>query len=248
MILRRIGSAIKKQDWFVVLIEIFVVVVGIYLGLQVDDWYKARQDRADEKVFMFRLHEDILNAEELASRVLERRLERWDSMLSVTDILFGRTDRETLTGEECATMVSLHYFNVVVSELSTVTELTATGRMAIIQDVELRTALAKLDQTRAGVNNLINIQQSVTADLPSKYPELISRDAFFNTEAGEIKAHHFCDLAAMRENRRFLNDFSANADAYDGFIQDGLRPWANQFARVHQLVDEVLGLNHQGEN
>ena len=36
MILRRMGNAIAQQDWFVVLIELMVLVVGIFIGLLAD--------------------------------------------------------------------------------------------------------------------------------------------------------------------------------------------------------------------
>ncbi len=42
MILKRLAKSIKSQDWFVVCIEIMIVVVGIFIGLQVDDWNKER--------------------------------------------------------------------------------------------------------------------------------------------------------------------------------------------------------------
>ena len=42
MIIRRIAESIKAQDWFVVSVEVMVVVVGIFIGLQVDDWNKER--------------------------------------------------------------------------------------------------------------------------------------------------------------------------------------------------------------
>ncbi len=50
----------------------------------------------------------------------------------------------------------------------------------------------------------------------------------------------------MRANQKFLNQFSANADGYDAYIRDGLAPWSAQFDKVHQLVDDVLGMTHYG--
>jgi hypothetical protein len=38
MILRKLAEAFHKQNWFTALIEILVVVIGIFVGLQVDDW------------------------------------------------------------------------------------------------------------------------------------------------------------------------------------------------------------------
>jgi len=37
MLLRRLAEALSQQNWFVVIIEGLVVVVGIFIGLQVDD-------------------------------------------------------------------------------------------------------------------------------------------------------------------------------------------------------------------
>jgi len=36
MILRRLASAIQQQDWFTILLEIMIVVLGVFIGLQVN--------------------------------------------------------------------------------------------------------------------------------------------------------------------------------------------------------------------
>lgn len=47
MILRKLADSIQKQDWFTVLVEIFIVVVGIFIGLQVDDWHGQQRGAAE---------------------------------------------------------------------------------------------------------------------------------------------------------------------------------------------------------
>jgi hypothetical protein len=37
MILRKLAESIRQQNWFTVLVEILIVVIGIFVGLQVDD-------------------------------------------------------------------------------------------------------------------------------------------------------------------------------------------------------------------
>ena len=64
MILRRIGTALKNQDWFVVVLEIFIVEIGIYIGLQVDDWQKDREAKAITQTYYARLLDDLLNEKE----------------------------------------------------------------------------------------------------------------------------------------------------------------------------------------
>lgn len=38
MLLRRLSQHIKNQNWFAVSLDFFIVVVGIFIGLQVTDW------------------------------------------------------------------------------------------------------------------------------------------------------------------------------------------------------------------
>ncbi len=46
MILRRIAQHMKQQHWTGVFIELVIVVLGVFIGLQVQDWNQARQDSA----------------------------------------------------------------------------------------------------------------------------------------------------------------------------------------------------------
>lgn len=42
MILHRLASAIREQNWATVAIELFIVVLGVFLGLQANNWNEAR--------------------------------------------------------------------------------------------------------------------------------------------------------------------------------------------------------------
>ena len=48
MILRRLVTSLREQSWLTLVLELVVVVVGIFLGLQVDSWNEARKDRMVE--------------------------------------------------------------------------------------------------------------------------------------------------------------------------------------------------------
>lgn len=246
MILNRLAEVVAKQNWFVVFIEVLVLVIGIFIGLQVDDWNQARKDKIDEQLFLQRLHKDVLLAEKLSNRVRDRRLDRLQTIMSAGDVLFNRVGRDELTEEECISIVSSSFFNINASSLSSLNELMGTGRMEIIQDAELRTALVGLQQTRAGLATMIAVQSGSSAFtyLPTSYPDLIQVASYFDTDIGEIRVRSKCDLDRMRADQKFLNQFSANADGYDAYIRDGLAPWSAQFDKVHQLVDDALGMTH----
>ena len=222
MILRRMADAIREQSWFTVVLEVLIIVLGIFIGLQVDDWNKYRQDRSDEKLYLNRLHDEVLNAEKLAARLVGRRLERQQLSFDLLEVVFNDLGRHSLTADECMTVGALHYFNVVVSGLSAADELTASGRMRILLDTELRAALGALKQAHDATATYIRIQNAVAHDLPHMYPDLITVQTYYDENLQEVYARYSCDLLTMRQNPGFLNDFSTNADLYDAYIIDGL--------------------------
>jgi hypothetical protein len=244
MILNRIVKAISSQNWFTVIIEIIVVVVGIFIGLQVDDWSQIREERIDEQIFMQRLHEDILLAHKLSKRVRLRRLEKLDHLISSSDILYDRIQRKKFDEKECKGIGSSHHLNINVSRLASVTQLTNTGMLAIIRDPQMRTALAGLEQTIGNLNGLINLFSSGSVDLSSKYPNLIQVEAYYDLESKEMRLRAICNLEGMKQNQSFLNDASQNIDRYDSYIRDGVAPWDSQFDIVHNLVDIQLKIKH----
>lgn len=58
MILRRLMRHMKEQNWFAVGLDLIVVVVGIFLGMQVNNWNEAHKERLQEKEYLVRLLED----------------------------------------------------------------------------------------------------------------------------------------------------------------------------------------------
>ncbi len=51
MLLRRITQHIKDQNWFAVLIDFLIVVIGILLALQIANWNEARNNLVKENEF-----------------------------------------------------------------------------------------------------------------------------------------------------------------------------------------------------
>lgn len=244
MILRQLADAIRQQNWFTVILEILIVVAGIFVALRVDDWNDFRKDRRDEQQYLNRLHDEIQNAEKLSARLLSRRIERQAITFGLLEAVFEDASRSTLTADECRAISGLHFFNIAVTGLSAAEELTASGRMDILQDLRLRAALGALRQAQEATNTYIRIQNAVAYDLAHIYPDLISVTAYFDSDRHEVFSRSVCNLSAMRQSPAFLNDLSNNADAYDAYVRDGLSPWAEQMNLVHGLIDENLDIRH----
>lgn len=58
MILRRLTAALRKQDWFTVVVETLIVVFGVFFGIQLGNWNEARADERAYQHAMMRLAEE----------------------------------------------------------------------------------------------------------------------------------------------------------------------------------------------
>lgn len=59
MILRRIAHHLKQQQWTAVLIELVILILGVFLGFQVTDWANERANRSAEARHLEEIAEDL---------------------------------------------------------------------------------------------------------------------------------------------------------------------------------------------
>jgi hypothetical protein len=57
--LRRFPEHVRRQDWFAVVLDFVVVVLGIFIALQADQWREDRTFAHAETLYLQRLHEDL---------------------------------------------------------------------------------------------------------------------------------------------------------------------------------------------
>ena len=86
MFVRRLGQSIRDQNWFAVMVELLVVMVGLVAAFQVDRWWDARGVRLDEEMYISRLISDLeedIPSLEYAISVAEVRLDFGDFLAKV---------------------------------------------------------------------------------------------------------------------------------------------------------------------
>jgi hypothetical protein len=206
MIFKRLAKGIKDQDWLIAIMEVMIVVVGIFIGLQVDDWSKAREDRALERQYLERLHQDIVGSLED-----QRANSTWDAeRIRTQAIMRTALSSGILTEENRADfdlgLAYLGVHNPLILHWTTMEELKSSGNIALIDNLELR---AHLGATRAEYERVLTIlerQKNVTAlllsDIMSDY-ELVEASGRMGAEV-EL-AYDFEELVS---NREFLNRVS----------------------------------------
>lgn len=242
MILRRFAEAVREQNWFTVMLEVAIVVVGIFLGLQVDNWNQARKDRIEERHILSRLHGEMETSVDFLQTIWKRQQKGWQSMISALDVVFARSNRGELSDDECGAIGRSGYLTMVTVDLPSLEELTSSGRVTVISDINLRLSIARLQQLSDSNKNLLD--GSRTTHLFSKYPDMVRSEGYWSEEENEVRLRFRCDLEAMRADSGFRNDLSLNADSFDGYYNQGVRRELEQLERIHDLVDEFLSIRH----
>lgn len=142
MLLKRIAAAFRSQDWFTVFVELLVVAVGIFLGLQVDDWNQRRLDRIEEQYYLDRLGRDFARSLAEQDKALESARAKFETALSILEMLESR-DTGTMSAEDFEDRLSnLWGFPRLTLVTATTDELVANGKSSLLQSDVLREELA----------------------------------------------------------------------------------------------------------
>lgn len=142
MILRRLTDAFRKQDWFTVLIETLIVVFGVFIGLQVNNWKEARAEgqRADE--YLSRIRVDLV----ADMTQLQRQQAFWQEVADEAEVAVRFAETGEMNGAS-DWQILLAYLNASQSWQftfidTTYSELRSAGELKLVPDNDLRNALA----------------------------------------------------------------------------------------------------------
>jgi len=145
MLLRRISKHVKDQNWFAVFLDFFIVVVGILIAFQITNWNEARSNDRLADSYYERLASDIratisaLSADERSAMKGMAEIEAFTAILNdpnaADDELVSTTHAYFTRG---LNMTGFNTINATFEDLS------STGRLEILNNPEVVTALTRL--------------------------------------------------------------------------------------------------------
>jgi hypothetical protein len=161
MILRRISYHLHHQNWLALCLEMVIVVAGIFIGLQIDAWRSSQVDREVEHKYLERLLSDMEES------ILAQR-ERIDSTsvgIANIDFLASSLHSGDLDTEQVDRLGEGYDWIGTIAfpetNMSTIHELQATGKILLIQDLRIRNAIGRLERSYARSEFFANYNQEV---------------------------------------------------------------------------------------
>jgi hypothetical protein len=225
MLFRKVAEHVREQNWTAVLIDFVIVVVGVFVGLQVQDWNEFRKERIEEQHLLGRLLEEtqlLLDAQE---QELELFRSRADVFISVNPVLFSQVPSRAITELECVAITFSHVHRKAADELPVLDEIIETGRFSLLKEPRitdsLRTYLLRRERSRAHYDEVVN----ELFRLHSRYPELVvirrlptppNSTGGWDSLAGDGNRWvPECRVDEMRANTAFLNEYIDNLSRVD---------------------------------
>jgi hypothetical protein len=140
--LRRIISGLRRQDWMAVGIELIVVVVGVFIGVQASNWNEQRETDQRAEVFTARLKADL--RKEAWMYELEIGYDK-QVLVDAKRAVDGLTGKVPLSDETLLVAAYRATQNYGYRHFrTTYDQLTSTGQIGLIRDAGLRDLAMRL--------------------------------------------------------------------------------------------------------
>jgi hypothetical protein len=140
-LLRNLASALREQNWLAVLIEVFVVVTGIVLALEFDNWNEGRKQSVEEREVLTNIISNLesdIQSFDFRLRALD---EKEDSLMRVRSVLAGEIVRDP-EGFLMDVIIGANYgWNQGQAQRATFNELLGAGRLSLISEGGIRSAV-----------------------------------------------------------------------------------------------------------
>jgi hypothetical protein len=220
VLLRRVTKHLKAQDWFAVFVDFVIVVVGVFVGLQVQDWNDSRKERVEENILMDRLLVETQSLLDAHERELASFRLRAAVLIGVTPVLFSQAPSRAITAQECRFISGSHVYRRPSDEIPVHDEMLATGRFDLLQNAKLKDHLREYlllrERSRAYYEEAINELFRLHSRFPSlivvrRLPASSDGDANWGGLSGDgYRWVPECDVDKMRESTAFLNEYVDN--------------------------------------
>lgn len=178
MILRHVAHALRRQDWFAVVIEFVLLVLGVLLALYLNN---LSQQNAEQKLLQNYLEQLVqdLSLDSTSNKRIAEKTHDLDEHANYFLAAIQGTNHEPLS-ESRLTQVTLlaGYANLPVTFRATFEELVSTGNLRLFKDNELKRAITDYYNKSEQGRQWDGLIRSVQIDYRRITRDLLSHEQF----------------------------------------------------------------------
>ena len=145
MLLRRVTEHVRSQNWFAVFVDLLIVIVGIYLGLQASAWQESRRDEHRGQEILERLRADF----ETIGGEIDVALEYHWGIIEGMNAVLAASETGIVADEDRDRFVygldSALKYSAGGGNSNTYVDIRSSGQTFLIENPRLRSALSEYD-------------------------------------------------------------------------------------------------------
>jgi hypothetical protein len=197
MRLRSLALRLRAHDWTAVTIEILIVIVGVFIGLQVSNWNEARKESERGREYLQRLHDELLQDADTLTLISKFWLQVQSDGAAA---LAHAEDGVLLQDSAWRTLLAYHQASQVWPYRKpdvTFQEIRSTGDLLLIRNAALRDKIARHYSAGAGsqVTEVLGLipryREHVRGLMPWKIQSYIWTNCY--STAGAVQSFVACD-------------------------------------------------------
>lgn len=167
MILRTLKKRIKEQNWFAVILEVIMVILGVTLAFQINSWNENRKDRIAEEHILNGLYHEFLAAEKEITADMKSRNHYIRTQRVIEQIRLNHSQVPLDSVRQIVeNLASYRYYTPTHPILQ---DLQTSGRFDLIESAEVRDQLSSYLQEKDRLAVIEERERSFVANYIEPY-------------------------------------------------------------------------------
>ena len=234
MILRRFIEHLKEQNWLAVGLDVVVVVVGLFLGFQVERWWSIERDEVAAYERLADLDADLEWNFEILRRSIDTRLVQLESATRLLNA--DRENAVALSGDD--------FYEALADVSRTLTPrfrsdaydvLISSGQIDLIEAPELK---AELGEFFARIDELLTFNQGTWAVHRNTFEPFVNRKLDHAWMLRKLHPDRFLEIDPSYDESQF---FEVIGDGeFEGVIIQKRHALADEVYRLHRIQEGAM--------
>ena len=239
--LRRLTENLRTQNWSAIILELFVVVVGIFLAIQVERWYSEQRLRANIQERLVALAEDFAGNRIELDRSIEIRTLVIDAALQLLEL-----DEQSPTPDQYD-----QFYELLGAASKTFTPrlrrgaydvLIATGEIELLADEMLKSELADF---YTHLDELLVFNQGIWAVDRSIFEPFVVRNLDHVEMLQYVHPGQIRQAMPTQDRAAFLSVLGSSE--FEGVVAAKWHATADERIRLQRLKGRLIRIEEQLE-
>ena len=210
---QKLVSEGKTANYFKYAIgEIVLVVIGILIALQINNWNETRKAKIKSIEYHSRLVEDLNRTIETSHNLNETAHNVLRAIKQTNDLLISRKSPTDKEKEEIDyALIWVLRFNYQFSEQSTFEEMKSNGELSLIYNIETRNSLVNFHEYTVSVDAIFN---RLGASIVNS--QIFNKQIRSEVDPESLEITNYYNFMDMANDKEFINELSKFAVHWRG--------------------------------